>query len=176
MTGSLCKGWGLFQEKSSTFRGVTLFPLNRNEQNFRNIKWYLLVVQLNATIFFGTRNRKQTKAPSTRIRWIQAANKSATFWGSSPEWKFLNTLWMGNRVYAKSGYFLSGDVTRSTPVFLPSIFKMVPRAMSSFLYYLDFSFQSYNLCAVQPSIITVHFNYAKRMLHVMRLLSMSNGS
>ena len=118
MTGSLCKGWRLFQEKSSTFCGVTLFPFNRNERNFRNIKWYLLVVQLNATIFFfGTRNRKQTKAPSIRIRWIQAANESATFWSCSPEWKFLNTLWIRNRVYAKSGYFLSGDVTRSSPVF-----------------------------------------------------------
>ena len=62
------------------------------------------------------------------------------------------------------------------PSFLPSVFKIVPRAMSSFLYYLYFSFKSYNLGAVQPSIITVHFNYAKRMLHVMRLLSMSNGS
>ena len=164
MTGSLCKGWRLFQEKSSTCCGVTLFPFNRNERNFRNIKWYLLVVQLNAT-----------KAPSTRIRWIQAANESATFWSCSPQWKFLNTLWIRNRVYAKSGYFFRW-CNKIEPSFSPSIFKMVPRAMSSFLYYLDFSFKSYNLCAVQPSIITVHFNYAKRMLHDMRLPSMSNGS
>ena len=34
-----------------------------------------------------------------------------------PDWKFLNTLWIWNRVNAKwSGYFFSGDVTRSSPV------------------------------------------------------------
>ena len=31
------------------------------------------------------------------------------------------------------------------------IFKMVPSVMLSFLYFLDFSFKSYNVCAVRPS-------------------------
>ena len=52
---------------------------------------------------------------------------------------------------------------------------MVPRAMSSFLYYLDFSFKSYNLCAVQPSIINVQLRQTdapryEASLHVGRKL------
>ena len=44
------------------------------------------------------------------------AYESPNFWIRSPEWKFLNTLWIRNRMVAKSGYFLSNDVTRSSPV------------------------------------------------------------
>ena len=51
---------------------------------------------------------------------MNLAYESATFWIHSPRWKFLNTLWIRNRVdvksSAKSGYFISGDVTRSSPV------------------------------------------------------------
>ena len=47
---------------------------------------------------------------------MNLAYESATFWIHSPRWKFLNTLWIRNRVDAKSGYFISCDVTRSSPV------------------------------------------------------------
>ena len=53
--------------------------------------------------------------PSTRIRWIRLAYESATFWIRSPEWKFLNTLWIRKFVDARSGIFLSGDVKKSSP-------------------------------------------------------------
>ena len=43
--------------------------------------------------------------PSTRIRWIRPAYESATFWIRSPEWKFLNTLWIRKFVDARSGIF-----------------------------------------------------------------------
>ena len=53
---------------------------------------------------------------------MNAAYESVT---SAPECKVLNTLWIRNRVDAKSGYFLSGDVIRSSPFFtLITIFKM----------------------------------------------------
>ena len=42
--------------------------------------------------------------------------ESATFWIRSPEWKFFNTLWIRKRLDVKSRYFLSGHVTRSSPV------------------------------------------------------------
>ena len=44
--------------------------------------------------------------------------KSATFWIRSPEWKFLNTLWIRNRVDAKSGYF-----------FYPVTYKIEPSSL-----------------------------------------------
>ena len=44
---------------------------------------------------------------------------------SAPEWKVLSTLRIRNRVDAKSGYFLSVDVRRSSPSFtVITIFKM----------------------------------------------------
>ena len=43
------------------------------------------------------------------------AHKSATFWICSPEWKFLNTLWIRNCVDTKFGYFLSNCIVRSGP-------------------------------------------------------------
>ena len=54
--------------------------------------------------------------PSTRSRWIRPADESATSWIRSPEWKFLNTLWIRKFVDAKCGIFLSGDVKKSNPV------------------------------------------------------------
>ena len=47
---------------------------------------------------------------------VNPVYKSATFWIHSPEWKFLKTLWVRKRFDVKTGYFLSGDVTRSSPV------------------------------------------------------------
>ena len=47
---------------------------------------------------------------------VNPAYESATFLFCSPESRILNTLWIRNRVDAESGYFLSSDVTRSSPV------------------------------------------------------------
>ena len=56
-----------------------------------------------------------------------------------------------NSVDAKSGYFFIQWRHKIEPSSLLWIFKMVPSAMLSFLYFLDFSFKSYNVCAVRPS-------------------------
>ena len=46
-----------------------------------------------------------TKATHTSIRiFLNPPHESATFLIRSPEWKFLNTVWIWNRVGAKSGY------------------------------------------------------------------------
>ena len=63
-----------------------------------------------------------------RIKWYEkSAKRKVNYKGSFetgsskvellrfPVWKFLNTLWIWNRVNAKSGYF-SGDVRRFNPV------------------------------------------------------------
>ena len=47
---------------------------------------------------------------------VNPAYESATSWIRSPEGNFFNTLWIRNRVDAKSVCFLSGEVTRSSPV------------------------------------------------------------
>ena len=47
---------------------------------------------------------------------MNPAYESVTFGIHSPEWKFLNTPQIGNRVDAKSGYFFIRDVTRTSPV------------------------------------------------------------
>ena len=52
-------------------------------------------------------------------------------------------------VGAKSEYFLYSYVQASS---LPWIFKTVPCATLSLLYLLHFSFKSYNVCAVKPTI------------------------
>ena len=53
---------------------------------------------------------------------------------------------------------------------------MVPSRMLSLLYFLVFSFKSYNVCAVKPTVamITVHFNDAKRWLDILKLLFISH--
>ena len=47
----------------------------------------------------------RTMLPSPRIRWTRHLYESASFWIRSPEWTFLNTLWIRNRVDAKPRYF-----------------------------------------------------------------------
>ena len=44
-----------------------------------------------------------------------------------------------------------------------------------FLYFLDFSFKYYIVCAVKPSYVTAHFSYAKRRFDILRPVSMSDG-
>ena len=75
------------------------------------------------------------KAPSTRIRIffffpdtasvytcsVNPTYESATFWIRSPELKFLNTLWVWNSKYAKSGYFFIWWCDKIEPSFLPWI-------------------------------------------------------
>ena len=57
--------------------------------------------------------------PSTRIRWIRPAYESATFLIRSPEWKFLNTLWIRKFVDARSGIFLIRWRKKIEPSSLP---------------------------------------------------------
>ena len=47
---------------------------------------------------------------------VNPAYESATFLFCPPESRIVNTLWIRNRVDAESGYFLSNDVTRLSPV------------------------------------------------------------
>ena len=49
--------------------------------------------------------------------------KSATFWIRSPEWKFLNTLGIRNRVDSKSGYFFIRWRNKIEPSSLPWIWQ-----------------------------------------------------
>ena len=58
-------------------------------------------------------------------------------------------VWHFRLVGAKSRYFLMSNVQPSS---LPWIFKTVPSAILSLLYFLHFSFKSYNVCAVKPTI------------------------
>ena len=66
--------------------------------------------------YFWIRNFLFPDTASVHTYPVNPAYESPTFWMRSPEWKFLNTLWIRNRVNAKSGNFLSGDVTRSSPI------------------------------------------------------------
>ena len=51
--------------------------------------------------------------------WIRQPDESATFWIRSPSWKFLNTLWIRNRVDAESGYFFIRWLNKIEPSSLP---------------------------------------------------------
>ena len=55
--------------------------------------------------YFLIRNSFFPDAASIHTYPVNPADESATFWIRSPEWKFLNTLWIPNRVDAKPGYF-----------------------------------------------------------------------
>ena len=50
---------------------------------------------------------------------VNPAYESATFWIRSPEWKFLDTPWIRNRVDAKSGYFFIRWCNKIEPSSLP---------------------------------------------------------
>ena len=50
--------------------------------------------------------------------------------------------------------------------------KTVPSRMLSLLYFLDFSFKFITCLLLYLAMITVHFNYAKRRLDILKLLSM----
>ena len=55
--------------------------------------------------YFWIRNFFFPDTASVHTYLVNPQYESATFWIRSPEWKFLNTLWIQNRVDAKSGYF-----------------------------------------------------------------------
>ena len=75
---------------------------------------YLMACYLrHVSGYFWIRNLSFPDTASVHMNPVNPAYESATFWIRSPEWKFLNTLWIRNRVDAKSGYI---DVTRSSPV------------------------------------------------------------
>ena len=56
--------------------------------------------------YFWIRNFFFTGTASVHTYPMNPAEESVPFWIRSLEWKFLNTLWIRNRVEAKSGYFL----------------------------------------------------------------------
>ena len=51
--------------------------------------------------YFWIRNFFFPGTASIHTYPVNPANESTTFWIRSPEWKFLNTLWLRNRVDAK---------------------------------------------------------------------------
>ena len=75
---------------------------------------------------FWIRNLSFLNTASVQTHPVNPAYESATFWIRSPEWKFLNTLWIRNRGNAKFEYFLSGNKIEpsSLPWILCSVFKM----------------------------------------------------
>ena len=95
---------------------------------------------------------------------VNPAYESATFWIRSPEWKFLNELWIRNRVDGKFGnfFFSSSDVTRSRQV----IYREYSRwcRAKCFRFFTSKSSVSSLITCVQLNltIITVHFSYAWR--------------
>ena len=75
-----------------------------------------MLFKTHVSRYFWIRNLSFPDTASVHMHPVNPAYESATFWIRSPEWKFLNTLWIRNRVDAKFEYFLSGDVTRSSRV------------------------------------------------------------
>ena len=51
------------------------------------------------------RNSSFADSASNHMYPVNLKNETATFWICSPEWKFLNTLWIRKGVDTKSGYF-----------------------------------------------------------------------
>ena len=74
--------------------------------------------------YFWIRNFFFAYSASVHTYLVYPTYESTSFWIRSPEWKFFNT---------------------------PRILKTVPSRMLSLLYFLDFSFKSYNVYAVKPS-------------------------
>ena len=67
--------------------------------------------------YFWIRNFFFADTPSVHMYPENPAEESANFLIRTPEWKFLNTLWIRNRMDAKSGhFFFFSDITRSSPV------------------------------------------------------------
>ena len=99
---------------------------------------------------------------------VNLAYESATFLIRSLEWKFLTTLWIRNRVDAKSGYFLSGDVTRWSPVLYREYcirdgnsvprFSLLPVKKSTLLFAFFFDFRT-------DSAIILDANFARFTTH-----------
>ena len=61
--------------------------------------------EMSYATFLWIRNFFFADSASVPTYPVNPAYESATFWTRSSEWKFLNTLWIRNRVDAKSGYF-----------------------------------------------------------------------
>ena len=99
---------------------VILLNINSNGSWSSHMFWNLTehsLFEMSYATFLWIRNFFFADSSSVHTYPVNPAYESAPFWTRSPEWKFLNTLWIRNRVDAKSGYvFLSGDVTKSSPV------------------------------------------------------------
>ena len=59
--------------------------------------------EMSYATFLWVRNFFFADSASVHTYPVNPAYESAPFWTRSPEWKFLNTLWIRNRVDAKSG-------------------------------------------------------------------------
>ena len=88
--------------------------LRMSHSNIHLLSWLRLRPHVSG--YFWIRNFLFPDTASVHTYPVNPAYESATFWIRSPEWKLLNTLWIRNRVGAKPRYFLSGEVTRSSPV------------------------------------------------------------
>ena len=69
--------------------------------------------------YFGIHNIYLRMAATVHTYPVNPTYISATFRIRSKEWTFFNTLRIRYRVSNKSGYFVSGDVTRSSPILYP---------------------------------------------------------
>ena len=81
---------------------------------------------------------------------VNPAYISATFRIRSKEWTFLNTLRIRYRVSDKSGYFVSGDVTRSSPILYPEYSRWC--RVQSYRFFTSWTLVSGLITCVQLSL------------------------
>ena len=63
-----------------------------------------MLFKTHVSRYFWIRNLSFPDTASVHMHPVNPAYESATFWIRSPEWKFLNTLWIRNRVDANIFY------------------------------------------------------------------------
>ena len=96
------------------------------------IKRYVGIIISSSHVsgYFWIRNLFFQDSTSVHKYPVYTAYESPAFWIRSPEWKFLNTLWIRDRVDAKLGKFTNFN--------LQWIFEMVPSVMLSHFFGLHF--------------------------------------
>ena len=93
-------GWWFHLQRFRSFRKVNFILTN-----FISYQTMFLRPRPQISGYFWIRNSFFPDTASVHTYLVNPQYESATFWIRSPEWKFLNTLWIQNRVDAKSGYF-----------------------------------------------------------------------
>ena len=123
---------------------------------------------------FWIRNYFFTDSASVHTYPRNPACESATFWIRYPERKFLNTYESGIVWTLNPYFFLSSDVTRFSPVLYREYWRRC-RAQC-YRFFTAWTLVSSFITCVQLNLatITVHLNYAKRRLDILKLLSMSD--